>query len=524
MPKKPKSKRARPKATAGLTAKRKPRRKRGRPRSAASPRPRSAAAAGGPDILTWEDDPRSGAPPVRRQAPDIAATSLPLAIQGAAPAVNIYSAGSPEFRYWNAAGALRRGADFWAGILPPGTMWQRGGPLAVFLDEGVDLDAYYDRRSLSFFHDQVGTETIYSGESPDIICHELGHAVLDAIRPQLWDAASDEAAAFHESFGDITAILSGLQVPTFRAAVLTETGGHLYRNSRLSRIGEQLGRALNQRRPDKASPDALRNASNSFFYSDPIMLPPTGPDSQLTSQPHSFSRVFTGGFFDMLSGILAVLSSVPTEDDLLQASQDAGRLIVDAVGLAPVVPDYFSQVAAHVIKADAARFSDKYGEVIKSAFVRRGILSLQSAAQPPPSAEPGFRAAAASSRRGTGARSGSKPAAAVSKMTLPGDAFGLGGKTLVVQAPVETRRLRVSAAAVDMGSAPRPTVDRATRAFLEVLFRRGRVDFSKTKASVSRTLHPGIRKKTHELVERRDGLHLERRIFDCGFDCGCPWP
>jgi hypothetical protein len=447
-----------------------------------------------------------------------------LAIQGPASAVNIYSLGTSDFRYWTAADALRRGADFWAGLVPPGTAWQRGRALDVFLDAGVDLNAYYDRRSLSFFHDQVGTETVYSGESPDIVCHELGHAVLDAIRPELWDTASDEAAAFHEAFGDITAILSGLQIPGFRIAVLKETDGRLYRNSRLSRVGEQLGWALNQRRPDQAAPDALRNASNSFFYTDSIMLPPSGPDSQLTSQPHSFSRVFTGGFFDALSGIFSILGATPTEDNLLQASQDAGRLIVDAVVRAPVVPDYFSQLAAHMIEADSTRFAGKYHEVIKSAFVRRGILSLQSATRFPPAPAASFGKGAAPRRRAAAAMVAPKAAAVVSKVTLPGDAFGLDGKTLVVQAPVETKRLRASAAAPDMGSAPMPSVDHATRAFLEVLFRRGRVEFGGATVGASRTLHPGIRKKTHQLVERKEGLHLERRIFDCGFDCGCPWP
>lgn len=497
----------------------------------------AAAASGAPEILAWEDDPRSlGAQAVPYPVPDLASTTLPLAIDGSAPAASIHALGTSDFRYWSAANALRRGADFWAGSIPEGSkMWQRGQVLDVLLDAGVDLNAYYDRRTLSFFHDQVGSETVYSGESPDIVCHELGHAVLDAIRPELWAAASDEAAAFHESFGDISAILSGLQIPALRTEVLRETAGQIYRNSRLSRIGEQLGWALNQRRADQASPDALRNASNSFFYTDSIMLPPSGPDSQLTSQPHSFSRVFTGGFFDTLSGMFSILGEVPTEDNLLQASHDAARLIVEAVLAAPIVPDYFSQVAAHMIEADSTLFAGKYREVIKSAFVRRGILSLQSAMQfpaaPPADANASAARAAAAAATDSDApmggamASGAASVGVIAKMTLQGDAFGLAGKTLVVQTPVETKRLPARAAAVDMGSAPMPSVDRSTRAFLEVLFRRGRVEFRSADAGGSQTTHSVIRKKkTHYLVDRKGDLHLERRFFDCGFDCGCTWP
>ena len=72
-----------------------------------------------------------------------------------------------------------------------------------------------------------GGVTYFSAESPDVACHEMGHAVLDAVRPQLWNAQSIEAAAFHESFGDMTAILSALQVPSFAQPVFNETHGNL---------------------------------------------------------------------------------------------------------------------------------------------------------------------------------------------------------------------------------------------------------------------------------------------------------
>ena len=152
-------------------------------------------------ILAWEDDPKSGGKPIKRPVPRLGATPLALAITGPAVPAKRYRLGTREFRYWAAAEALRRGADFWGALLPRSTRWQPGRTLRVTLDAGVDLNAYYDRRGLSFFHDTVGRTTVYSGESPDVVCHELGHAVLDALRPELWDAMSVEVAAFHESFG-----------------------------------------------------------------------------------------------------------------------------------------------------------------------------------------------------------------------------------------------------------------------------------------------------------------------------------
>ena len=246
-----------------------------RPRRKPVPAPTPAALAAD-SILAWEDNP--GAPtigtPIERPIPVAPTHGLATAprITGTVPTVGQHTLGSDAFRYWTAVDALERSAGFWASILPAGTRWFVGASLPVALDEGLDLNAYYDRTELAFFHEVVGGVTVYSGESPDIVAHELGHAVLDAIRPQLWDAAAAEPAAFHEAFGDISAIFAALQLESLRKAVLLETEGKLYRNSRLSRVAEQLGWAIRQRHPDAVDSDSLRNAVNSFFYRDPQTL------------------------------------------------------------------------------------------------------------------------------------------------------------------------------------------------------------------------------------------------------------
>src|SRR5947209_426917 len=103
------------------------------------------SAAGEPAILAWEDDP--GEPtalrsPIGRPAPNLAPGSLPVAIEGAAPEIGRYPPGTPEFRYWTAADALARAAEFWDGLLG-GTTWHpdNGATLPVELDEGVQFNA-----------------------------------------------------------------------------------------------------------------------------------------------------------------------------------------------------------------------------------------------------------------------------------------------------------------------------------------------------------------------------------------------
>jgi hypothetical protein len=425
------------------------------------------------------------------------------------PAVGAYEPGTPEFRYWSAAEALARGAAFWRQFLPEGTTWQPGAELRVLLDEGVDFNAFYDRRALNFFHGTAGGRTVFSGESPDIACHEQGHAVLDALRPELFDVGSIEAAAFHEAFADICAILAGLQLQSFRVAILSETEGDLSRSSRLSRLAEQLGWAIRQVSRDAVDPDCLRNAVNSFFYHTPEELPTRAPAAALSSEPHSFSRVFTGAFFEALAGGFRQSAAAPTEADLQKVSVDLARLLTTAVQAAPVVPEYFSQVAAALIAADASN-GGKYRDVLASAFVRRGILATRAAvgmtATQAAMALPPARAAvaeAASSRE-------------LPHLALAGAEYGLGDVPLMVRAASELRRLVTAAAAIGVGAVSAASSERAARAFVEDLIQRGHIDAGDHGGIPGWIAHPHTF-KTHRLVRSENGFVLSRILFDCGF-------
>jgi hypothetical protein len=255
-----------------------------------------------------------------------------LSIDVSAPLAKIYDKGTPEFRYWAAAAALSRAANFWAEVVPAGITWEPGAVLSVILDEGEDLNAFYDRKALNFFHGPSGDgRTVFSGESPDILCHELGHGILDSLRPELFNTASLEVPAFHESFADISALLTALQVPQLRDSILKETGGHLDRNSDWSRLAEQLGSAIRAQAPDAVDPDCLRNAANSFTYQDPETLDASAPASALSQEPHSFSRAFTGAFLEAFAGMVLTKSPTPTSNDLLAVSKAVGSLLVAAV-------------------------------------------------------------------------------------------------------------------------------------------------------------------------------------------------
>jgi hypothetical protein len=459
----------------------------------------------GAAVNAWEDDPGSGATPITRPVPDLAKKPLAFSFPKPTPPPDQYHPGTSQFRYWTAAEALRRGADFWASQVPLST-WEVGSTLKVILDEGVDLNAFYDRKALNFFHGPSPSGTVFSGESPDIVCHEMGHAILDSFKPQLWGAASDEVAAFHESFADISAILSGIQLPSLRDAILKETGGHFYSNSRLSRLAEQLGAAIRAQQPDAVDRDCLRNAVNSFLYQDPVALPSAAPASQLSSEPHSFSRVFTGAFYEALGGLLAVVASDPshpTEQELLSTANDLAGVLITAIKQAPVVANWYAQVAGNMVQVAGAVNKD-YPAVLKGVFVRRSILSLQSATS-----------VQSLQRSMTGVSAAQDwSAEPLAKVAIPASHYGLD-QPLIVETASHARTFLATSAAPDASPIQPVNAISVAQAFVDDLFGRGRVDYAGVVRPAARIEH-GRRLRSHRLVERAKTIHLQRTLFDCG--------
>jgi len=476
-------------------------------RAARPPAARRSVTASGSNVSAWQDDPGNGVL-VTRPVPDLAKKPLAFSFPKPAPAADMYQPGTSQFRYWTAAEALRRGADYWA-TRASITQWQMGPTLKVILDEGEDLNAFYDRKALNFFHGPSPGGTVFSGESPDIVCHEMGHAVLDSFKPQLWNAASDEAAAFHEAFADISAIMSALQLPQLRSAILSDTGGHFYSNSRLSRLAEQLGDAIRAQQPDAVDSDSLRNAVNSFVYQDPNTLPQTAPASQLSSEAHNFSRVFSGAFYEALGGLLQVAASNPanpTEQELLAVGDDLARILVTSIKQAPVVANWFAQVAGGMVQA-AASVNKDYPAVLKGVFVRRSLLSLQSATS--------VQLLQRSMTRIAGVVDVS--AEPLAPVAIPSAHYGLD-KPLVVDTASHARSFLATSAAIDASPITPANAVTAAQAFVDDLFNRGRVDYAGVGRPEARLEH-GRRMRTHKLVKGVNATRLERTAFDCGICC-----
>ncbi|CCM79125.1 hypothetical protein [Rhizobium mesoamericanum] len=326
-------------------------------------------------VTVWEKDPALAARIITVPAPDIAKTPLAFHL---IPSLGDNPPKAVEFRYWNAAATLRRAADFWAASSQPPVKWRGGQVMDVFLDRGEALNSEYDGVTLSFYHGSTAghpTLVVYSGESPDLLCHELGHAVLDAIRSDLFEADELEVKAFGESFGDMSAVLCAMQLPTFCSFVLAEIlGRDFWSSSSLSRVGQQFGSALRLVKPADADVDCLRNAWNNHFYIDPAQLSQVGLADAIWANAHSFSRIFTGAFFEALSGMLSVRAGTSLEPETLrQVSDDMRDILVGATRRVQLVPRFAAEIAAAMVE-ESDKYDHGYPNVFQGVFVRRNIL------------------------------------------------------------------------------------------------------------------------------------------------------
>jgi hypothetical protein len=294
--------------------------------------------------------------------------------------------------------------------------------------------------------------------------------------------------------------------------VLASVKGH--KNSPLSRCAEQLGWALRQVAPTLVDADCLRNAYNRFKYVDPQTLPDDAPATSLCAEAHSFSRVFTGAFYEILSGMLNIRSSNPTQADLAAVATAVAQLLVDATAAAPVRPDYFAQVAAHMIDADTIRFVGKYRSALVDTFVKRLIVPRSAVA--PLSAHKGKLSGKAAF--GMMASAAAPAKATTQKVLLRGQDFGLSDKPLMISAPSEHRPFLMVAAALAHSNSGSDSVHQATHRFVKALFAHNRVDTesSRKKLGVTDGTPRDQLRKTHVLFHDKDGYRLTRRLFHCG--------
>ena len=495
-------------------------------------------------------DPDAGpfAPGIRTQAkrPNRPAGRAAFTFVDAVPQ-GTFAPGTPEFLFWQCREAGLAAIDAWEAFAGPLTAWQGNRKrLPLRQDAGDDLNAYYDRDSFSFFHRTVASTTYFSGASADVVAHEVGHGLLDALRPDLWDAAFLEAGAFHEAFGDCMAVLTALHDTETRAKLLA-AAPTLRKKNFVESTAENLSDAIRRLQPTHNAAEP-RHAFNTFKYQIPETLPDSGGPGELIDEVHSFGMVFSGCFYDVLAAIFTG-SSAQTEASLLAAAGTAGSLLVAAAASAVITPRFFQSVGRAMVLADEQQNGGANRALIREAFGRHDIMLGADALLAPTTvldgAAPSSRERArlgAPTRRDLSARLRLPPGARLSVGTteLSGREFThvvhtrrvpLGDvdkrlKGVSIQAAVPVIIGDSGGRAAVMGSLPETvSTEREVHSFVASLLEHSQIEFGGRKPATGRTRTTGRRqsgggggpltRETHRVVPAGRDRQLVRVRFHC---------
>ncbi len=310
----------------------------------------------------------------------------------------------PEFVYWQCQEAAHQVLSIWEQLAGPLRFWQNGQrSLPVNLDQGLGLQALYDRSQISFYRFDLTQPETYVAASSDAVAHEVGHAILDSLRPDLWNSLLPEVAAFHEGFADCVALLVALFDDDQRSKLFSQAvnpADVLQAVNSAETITESIASAFAAFYSPGDPRTLPRQCNNTLQWALPSSLPPHAPGGHLSREPHSFGRVFTGCFFDLAHN-LYTHRAVFDQQGLLDAADLAGRLLVEAVKVAPHDPRFFQAVGRSMILIDEDSNASANHLAIRDAFNNHGI-ALGSSAMLAPSVPldgpaPSVRASGASS-------------------------------------------------------------------------------------------------------------------------------
>ncbi|RMG78059.1 MAG: hypothetical protein D6711_00060 [Chloroflexi bacterium] len=254
----------------------------------------------------------------------------------------------------------------------------------ITLDDA--MNAFYSEkdRMLGFHSFQVNGRRISTAQSADIVSHETAHAILDGLRDLYNESFGLGATAFHESFGDMAAMLVALHDDSLIRRLLDWTDGDLHRDNFVASVAEHLIQAL---KDDQITADEqvvyLRNAINSLAILpfEELLYQPPDPEFTLGRQPHNYSRVFTGAFYDIFAGIYNHLKQhTPAHIAIYRARDIVAYLLVCAVELGPVGELDFADMAKAFLAAENVYYDRRYNHVLVDVFDQRQILTRADAA------------------------------------------------------------------------------------------------------------------------------------------------
>lgn len=248
--------------------------------------------------------------------------------------------------------------------------------LLVVPRAGEWANAFYDRstRSLQFFSflDNAG-KRVYTGLSRDVVSHECGHALLDAVVPSLYDSSTPQSVAIHEAVADLVAVIMALESDGLREAVLERSDNSLKGANAFNSIAEEFGMA-------RPSADGMARTELRSLKNDSTL------ESLAGERPHVLSTLLSAIYYDTLCSIFVTRFEAEQRPDEAGVALAPDKAANKALGIALTIfrrfllrgIDYlppgelsFADVGRATLAADRAALPD--ADALRADFAERFV-------------------------------------------------------------------------------------------------------------------------------------------------------
>ncbi|MGA8206227.1 MAG: hypothetical protein WB812_17055 [Woeseiaceae bacterium] len=241
-----------------------------------------------------------------------------------------------------------------------------GSRLIVLPHAGYMANAFYSETShtlqlYSFVPD--GSRHVYhTALSHDVVSHETGHAILDAVRGQYTESLEPETAAIHEGVGDLAALFAALSHDTIKKRVIDPMAEG--RPNLVSEIAEHF----------EGDDQNLR----SLIY-DPKQ------DYTNVVEPHLLSLKLSRAIYEILRRLYKARLAAGLEklDAFESARKAVQRMTVRTLGHLPPADATIRDFAIAMLTADSNAHpldNRDYRAVVGTVFEEHGLLPAGGAA------------------------------------------------------------------------------------------------------------------------------------------------
>lgn len=280
-----------------------------------------------------------------------------------------YHIGDPRFHQLNAYAIASRAVDLVEYELGRLLDWGfEANRLIILPHAGYLANAFYEEatHSLQFYSFRQADGSVYhTSLVHDIVAHETGHALLDAVRDRYTEGNHRETAAIHEAFGDLAAVFAAFSHQVVREQFLAAVGRTLRGPNPVASIAENF----------ETSADGALALRDLAAAVDPAVF-------RGTTEPHLLSLQLSGAVWEALIRMYeANLTREEPEPAFKRARTALQRMVVRGLDYLPPADATFAEFGAAIYRAD--RFANPadgngYRSILATTFAERGLIANAS--------------------------------------------------------------------------------------------------------------------------------------------------